>query len=322
MGFTLAEGRYGCDELCTAKVLSIKTKIDSIVKITLSSGREVRCTKNHKWLTRKYLSSSWDYGVAKEKQYLAHVIDPTPIVPTELERLAGWLGGIYDGEGSGRQLAQSETHNQNLYAKIGEAAEILGLNFSACKNCYYIRGGRQGYVNFLNTAKPHRRESILKLIRTRLLKNKPDKIVKIENHKEGEVVCLETTSGNYIVWGYASKNSAHHAESVENLLAWPWLRFEEMFDAHAKRLAVERVIELKNAMVSGVWANSNYDDGENTRANLLARIDDFSESAIAGIYGQSSEEEYKDDMESPFFKAMKVPKIDPNVKHEALGELP
>jgi hypothetical protein len=84
-----------------------------------------------------------------------------------------------------------------------------------------------------------------------------------------------------------------------------------MFDSHAKRMAVERVVELKNSMISGAWANSNNDEGDNTRSNLLEKIDNFADSAIAHIYGYLTpeEEEYETDMESPFIKAMKVPQM-------------
>lgn len=65
-------------------------------------------------------------------------------------------------------------------------------------------------------------------------------------------------------------------------------------------------------MISGAWANSNYDDGKNAREELLRKIDEFAESAIASIYEQKLQGEYKDevDMNNPFFAAMKVPKLE------------
>ena len=96
-----------------------------------------------------------------------------------------------------------------------------------------------------------------------------------------------------------------------------------MFEAHAKRLAAERVHNLKNAMITGVWSNSNYDDENKTRDNLLARIDEFAESALDSIYNQqtitkSSEgiKSYEEVKDSPFWRAAQVPRIDPAIDQE------
>lgn len=102
-----------------------------------------------------------------------------------------------------------------------------------------------------------------------------------------------------------------------------------MFEAHARRLAAERVLQVKNSMISGVWANSNYDDEKNTRSTLLAQIDEFAENALAVIYGapaRTSKDEneflsYDEIKESPFWKAIKVPSIDHSIDRERIGEL-
>lgn len=101
---------------------------------------------------------------------------------------------------------------------------------------------------------------------------------------------------------------------------WPWRKFEAFYESHAKRTAAIRVIELKHAMISGAWANSNYDDGKSAREDLLRKIDEFAESAIAGIYEQKVQGEYKDeaDMTNPFFAAMKVPKLE--TMNQQVGE--
>jgi hypothetical protein len=95
-----------------------------------------------------------------------------------------------------------------------------------------------------------------------------------------------------------------------------------MFAAHAKRVAVERVHKIKEAMVGGVWSNSNYDDGK-TRADLLQKIDEFATQAIASIY-DPVEDDGKLDMNNPFLAAMKLPgveEIDHNKDRDKVGEL-
>lgn len=85
-------------------------------------------------------------------------------------------------------------------------------------------------------------------------------------------------------------------------------------------MALTRVSELRNAMIAGVWSNSNYDDEKNTRERLLRSIDDFYDNAVAQLYG--GEKEYVEEIDrenDPFFAAMKVPKLE--VSKESLGEL-
>lgn len=81
-----------------------------------------------------------------------------------------------------------------------------------------------------------------------------------------------------------------------------------MYEAHAKRVAVERVHRLRDAMVSGAWANSNYDDEHNTREKLLKGIDAFAQEAVASIYGAKEQEE-QIDTSHPFWAAAKVPSV-------------
>ncbi len=91
-----------------------------------------------------------------------------------------------------------------------------------------------------------------------------------------------------------------------------------MFEAHAKRQAVERMHLIKNAIVSGLWGNSNYDDENNTREKALSEIDTNFEQAMAAVYEGADKEIDKDD---PFFGAMKVPEIDQRLTEEQIKEL-
>jgi len=72
-------------------------------------------------------------------------------------------------------------------------------------------------------------------------------------------------------------------------------------------------------MISGVWANSNYDDENKTRDKLLHSIDEFAERAIQRIYGIVPASDHTQDLDSPFFKAMKRPNID-SFNFEGLDE--
>lgn len=77
-----------------------------------------------------------------------------------------------------------------------------------------------------------------------------------------------------------------------------------MYVAHSKRIAIERLTMEKMAMISGMWSNSNLDDGKNTRQQALREIEDNYQMQLLSVY---NEEEAEDDVfEHPFFQAMNL----------------
>jgi hypothetical protein len=109
-------------------------------------------------------------------------------------------------------------------------------------------------------------------------------------------------------------------------LAWPWKKFEAMFLAYQKRKASERVEAVRLALVTGLWANSNYDGdgkGANPRDVALQEIEDMAATALATLYGSPTQDGLKKDIDKsdPFFAAMKVPglpeEFTPQMEEEA-----
>ncbi len=91
----------------------------------------------------------------------------------------------------------------------------------------------------------------------------------------------------------------------------PWQKFEALYEAHCKREAVEAAERVRNAQISGVFANTNLDaqeqDQESPRTGVLKDIYDAYVEAVKKIYNQFEEESDQIDWDDPFFKAMKVP---------------
>lgn len=233
-----SEGKRGNKQnrkrLVRSTVTDINRRIAPIVKVTMESGRVIRCTADHWWLNGKMQLRGHDVFINPEVgKYLGHVIDPTPELPDSLVRTAAWLGGIFDGEGhAGKHrglcvAAQSETHNPTVCRAIEESLDRLGFKYSIQSytsksngrilgktNSYCLvtrsgtKAGMQNEVDFLNWCQPARRKKIINSLKTRSSFLHPDKIVKVEPDGKGEVICMTTTSGNYIAWGYASKNCA------------------------------------------------------------------------------------------------------------------
>lgn len=91
-------------------------------------------------------------------------------------------------------------------------------------------------------------------------------------------------------------------------MSWPWKRFETLYSAHTKRIAVEEATQIRNAMIAGLWANTNLDDEKNTRSLALEQIEESHREAIAHIYAYDSLEEQEPDIlkTHPLFTAMKL----------------
>lgn len=79
-----------------------------------------------------------------------------------------------------------------------------------------------------------------------------------------------------------------------------------MFVAHAKRTTVERLIVEKNAMISGLWGNSNLDDGENSREKMLREIDANFQMQVELVYSERRPQDEIDIKTHPLFTAMKM----------------
>lgn len=79
-----------------------------------------------------------------------------------------------------------------------------------------------------------------------------------------------------------------------------------MYEAHSRRKAVETAFAWKNAMYSGLTANSNLDDDKGTKEQALRSIDDEFQNILVTIYNGEKDEEI-DFQKDPFFAAMKLP---------------
>jgi len=204
-------------------VLAVRERDAPLVRVTCASGRVVRCTPDHRWL-----NGAWSPGLPAGREYvtptvgrtLLHVVDEPDPVPDDLARVAGWLAGIYDGEGSRIQIAQDIEANPEVRAAIRAALNKLDVDYAETDRTYgfTLRGGRQGYLDFLLRIDPVRRDGLLEAIlggrANGTVRNRwggrrfgeKDRIVTVEPDGDSRVISLTTTTGNYVGQGYASRN--------------------------------------------------------------------------------------------------------------------
>lgn len=191
-----------------------------LVRVTMESGRAVICTADHRWLRAdKWAASDAEYGYVTPKvgRRLCHIVDstlPAPLSPAS-SRTAGWVAGMYDGEGSRDFIAQSSRANPETWAALHEALEALDIphtmkpDSAACAGGAYITGGRDGLLRFYRKCRPVRFvRSAAAVVLSGKIRRNPDRIVSIEDAGVEPVYALTTTTGNYVAFGYASKNCA------------------------------------------------------------------------------------------------------------------
>lgn len=224
-------GQHTAKQLCRSKVLEVTRRRAPLVKVTMESGRTLLCTPDHLWANAAWSPSSRhgaEWVTAAPGRNLHHIVTPPEWRPNGFERERGWLAGIYDGEGSGMYLAlQSGEANPAVVAEIERVLRVLGIPHSSQTRPsgiveFLLTGGRQGYVDFLALIEPVKRERLAGLVlggRGRTTSRRAqgsigarrfgtrDKVVHVmPNYRNREVVSMRTSTGNYVAWGYASKN--------------------------------------------------------------------------------------------------------------------
>lgn len=176
-----------------------------------------------------------DYAPLQVGSIARSVITPTqPLATREQQRAADYLAGILDGEGCWNRrtirVCQSPKVNPGICERIDWCFEVLGLDHKRYVRTRHdashhggemviwemSRGGlqtgkakknRQQLVDFFNWARPVKMDQE-RMDRSLLSKNfgEPDEVVSIESLGPGEVISMQTATGNYTAWGYASKN--------------------------------------------------------------------------------------------------------------------
>jgi hypothetical protein len=284
-----ASGLYAPRVCMTKSIVTAVSKRakQKMVKVTFESGHVIRCTPNHVWNlhptaqnnVRPGRDSEW--GVVEVGREISRVIDlhagERPFIYEALDEeqqiAANWLGGLYDGEGSGAFIGQSESHNGPVRERMKESLDLLGFQYTCNPDSFWIKGGREELMRFARLTRPTRVYAMDRLIIDNNSASgggfrfrRPDKIVSIEPDGEDVAIGLTTTTGNYIAWGLASKNSywyrwaladrafENHVDPAK-IVYYP-TDFEEFLDSEDNptnqiTLAREKAIRLGEATRSG-----------------------------------------------------------------------
>jgi len=126
-----------------------------------------------------------------------------PVTDSEMR---GWIGGMYDAEGSGYCIAQDRDINPENCAEIARILTHFNFKFKQSRKEFKLAGGRYELMRFMNTFTPACSYKMDRfLVDTRMF-IKRDRIVSVEPIGKRIVHCITTTMGNFIANGYVSRN--------------------------------------------------------------------------------------------------------------------
>ena len=232
VGFVQGKGQRA--KLVKSTVNLVETTTKKVVKVTLASGNTVLCTEDHPWFIGRYGENRSQYLPAKVGRALHQVYDCLRVPTAEDILDYRYLAGLIDGEGACNHgciaIGQSKEANPDVYTAIGNVLDRLHITYKICKvnpndthvlrnwtvrrglgESFVLAGGREVKADIIRFGKPAKTHRILKTIWDNPhnpIKHE-DKVVAIENVGKQSVYAIGTTSGNYVAYGYATKNTQY-----------------------------------------------------------------------------------------------------------------
>ena len=244
-----------------AQVTAVVPVKRDIIRLELSDGSTVRTAKEHPWLVATKLSRNQQWLTAERiatdiaenrKRYMHKFIEPWKF---NTSREAGWLSGMYDGEGyfsflnrGGVQLGICQKEGllleeiKRLHTLIGFCSNRL-TNTGTNTVTYQLKGGWREMMRLIGTLKPLR---LLNTFKTGLESGNlskqlngldtPLQVVKAYNEGEEWVIGIETDTHTYFSEGFGAHNSVaehcwlvSHRVSEENAL---WALLHDATEAY------------------------------------------------------------------------------------------
>ena len=229
VGFTDSFGKRSM--LVRSKVThTFEPTVRKVFKYTFASGRAVTGTDSHLWWKGANGNEPTSYakiGLEYHKQKFVRRL-LTPRVKDE-SRDAGYLSGLYDGEGSFQKnkdypsgvitLCQTQ-HNPEVVNSMHLALESSGFDFTEdisnnYKHEFKVLGGWQSRYKFLSEVDPVRRDVIEESLYGQN-KTEKDFLVSVEEAGEELTYCFETETGNYIADGCCSHNCDYYGLTIKH----------------------------------------------------------------------------------------------------------
>lgn len=212
-------------------VVAAKPGKAELFEVVLSDGTVFRATADHRWLARRGSNYRWtetkDLGVGSTVPRLL------PTWQENTSYAAGWLSGMYDGEGclyvrrttggAVAQLSLSQKEGPTLDLVRERLASEVGVSsrtetYDRSASTLRVRGGAREIARVLGTLRPNR--LLAKFSPTalgRVSSRENVKVVSITPIGEGDIVYIDIDHGTMIVEGFGHHNCYLHDEDYLGL---------------------------------------------------------------------------------------------------------
>ncbi len=237
------------------------SKIDDIYCLEMASGRKVFCTKDHRWYTGRLDKTHKQYNIPKIGRKLQYVCPSES--PIKFSDYGKWqyLAGIFDGEGSSTsggclEITQGLGRNLPVTEKIKTTLKDLGLKYGEYIKTFkdhqvsqmWIKDNFNTHLKLIrNTDLAKKYQLINNLYRrgTKFIKEE-DRVLDIKFIRRDTVYALETETGNYIAWGYASSNSQYLNDPVPDEAAdfhKDWFHYMDLEEWRGRKVNVNFTVD-------------------------------------------------------------------------------
>jgi hypothetical protein len=290
-----------------SEVQFVNVRESATIKITMQSGRIVYCTPDHLWWTGRNptdgrlttagnMSYRKEYAPAKIGRNLIFCMEPfVDEIEEDQKKIAHWLGGLFDGEGHCRRgsifIAQSRSHNPEVCDAIENAFNELDLSYNYFYSnagagngaeCYYLTGGKETKRRFILWCDPVKKQGIYDSIFGNggsLETREKDKIINIEPHLTQDVYNIQTETGNYIAYGYFSKNCLYQNDPVPQENA----TFKKSYFKYFQYNPVKKIIEREDGQVIPIGnmymaIDGATEEGKNDYSAMVPGFQDYKDN--------------------------------------------
>ena len=212
----------------TGTVEAVRRANKECFTVTLESGKQFKVTGDHRWLVKTGSKYHWKTTDSIRKGTCIPRLFEEWEEETSFD--AGWLSGMYDGEGSlycrsttgGTTMQMSISQNDGIVLdRLVDTLDWFGFPNGSLqptgRNCYQTRltGGTTKIAEFLGTIRPIRLLQKFKpeyLGRINSPDNNNDKVISIESIGTQEIVQIAIDAKTMIVEGYTHHNCYEHNE--------------------------------------------------------------------------------------------------------------
>ena len=209
-------------------ILAMKKELRDVFEVTLQSGKKFTTTSDHRWLVKSGSKYYWKTtDTLRKGTCIPKLFDEWSYDPS---REAGWLEGMYEGEGSLYQrvttggtsaqlsICQNEGPVLERLRSVLEARYGNTSTYAASgRNCRQLRlsGGTRNIAKLLGEIRPKRlldkfNPESLGRINSPDVQN--DKVVSIYPAGKQEIVQIDIDAKTMIVEGYPHHNCYEHNE--------------------------------------------------------------------------------------------------------------